>query len=164
MHGRPRQKIILVLLAFLLMLALIPACKEDPCENSICQNGTCVDGNCVCDFGFEGEGCEQEQRSKFLHTNWVNNRICQSNATVLSTSIQSNTLSIEAVTISGLHQNSDIVQATIHQDSILIEIQVYGFDYIEGLGILNDSTLTIEYDIVQTGGQRNSCISVLTRD
>lgn len=139
------------------------SCKEEPCEGIRCQNGNCIEGQCQCELGFEGEHCESIARTKFIGEQWQNSRICQSGSNVLSTSIKESTLNNRDVIIEGLHLGNDIIAATTHLDSILIPIQVYGFDYLEGVGLLNDSLLTIEYSIIETGGSRENCISILSR-
>lgn len=164
MQRHPRQKITRFWIGLIFATILFTACKEDACKDNNCQEGICVEGVCACADGYEGENCDAEARLKFLNAAWVNTSICQSNATVLSTSIEPSPANIDRVRIQGLMQSSDIVEASVQEDSLKIEIQVYGTAYVEGLGILNDSTLTIQYDVIQTGGEREDCVSVLTLD
>lgn len=55
------KKIISILpLIFVLSLFTLTSCKPDPCKKVDCNNGACVDGDCVCNPGFMGAFCDQE--------------------------------------------------------------------------------------------------------
>lgn len=45
---------------------LATSCLQDKCSSLQCENGICVDGQCVCQYGYEGESCEEHWYVKFL--------------------------------------------------------------------------------------------------
>ncbi len=49
-----------------MLLLSLTGCLQDKCGSISCENGICVDGRCACQFGFEGEFCDEPWYAKFL--------------------------------------------------------------------------------------------------
>lgn len=67
-------------LLFFFSIVLLAACDEDPCENVICANGDAIqDGYecfCLCDRGWFGEKCDQEDPCQTQAINCFNGGTC----------------------------------------------------------------------------------------
>jgi hypothetical protein len=161
MHRHPHQK--LKGLVFMLAMMVVSACKSDPCADITCVNGSCVEGTCLCDHHYEGVLCDTESRAKFLGVNWYNNRICPGASQFMVTTIQSGTSDAGAVMLTNVHQDPDTVVGEVHGDTLILPMQVYGFEYIEGEGFYSDGSIALQYKVIQTGGGETACIAHLTR-
>lgn len=143
-----------------LLVVALGGCKPDACESLACDHGVCVDGACNCDAYYEGADCASRSRDKFLGSNWYNSRTCPGvGGILLVSSIQSAGPTEGNIFITNIHQQGDTVTALVTGNAVEIPIQVYGLEYIEGQGVYSDGDITIDYDIVQTGGQRTGCIA-----
>lgn len=137
------------------------ACKND-CKDVSCVHGTCVDHSCDCEAYYEGPDCNVESRYKFLGQNWRNTNFCGPNGSFWTARIEASPTNVGAVTILNLNQGSDTLSGEVRLDSIFIPQQTYGVQYLQGSGYFDQATVTIAYDLIQTGGQRTHCIALLS--
>jgi hypothetical protein len=148
----------------MLILVAMNSCNEgDPCEKSACIHGTCHDGTCICYPFYEGIDCGTPERDKFLGTNWYNNRICGAVGQLYASKFDASPSSIEDVRIINVHTPPDTVYGKVHGDTIVVPLQVHGFEYIQGAGFYEDGGITLEYKVMTTTSQETSCIAIFSR-
>lgn len=151
-----------LLIGLIACVLMVIGCRTDDQCKDACQHGQCIDNQCICEPAYEGEGCNTLSADKFAFPFWHNQLLCQSSS-YYTTDIQAVVATPGAVDIFNLYLQGDSLRALAHQDSLIVPEQVYGVDYIEGLGIYVDGTVSIEFDVRSTGGQRRSCVAILSR-
>jgi len=169
--------------AFLIsFIFLVSACK-DPCKEVNCNFGTCLDGTCLCDDGYEGANCDQEERAKFLGR-WTGDVDCGSavgaaETTLIVTADPNNTSDLLFDLDLGFEQFEsplDPIKGTVAGDRIFItpdtqtiEIEELGLEFeltVGGEGQLNDDgNVDIQLSIITilVGGELQ-CTGLLVKE
>jgi hypothetical protein len=68
-------------------LLLIAGCKN-PCKNDTCVNGACVEGNCLCNAGWMGPNCDQNDH---CYQRSCGNGYCANGACICDPGYEGNT-------------------------------------------------------------------------
>jgi hypothetical protein len=164
MHSHHFQKLTgaALLLCFLALCG--SGCKPvDPCENTVCIHGACLDDSCICESAYEGVACDTQARLKFIGTDWHNDLLCQGPGSALLARVDAGTFGDASLVIQNVLRQGDLVEALAHQDTLIVPQQVYGSDYISGIGLYSQSTFTLELVHETAAGQIIACVAVFRR-
>lgn len=135
----------------ILCLAILQSC--DPCRKLDCVNGgECYEGNCICEEGYIGETCQQEDREKFL-ARWEASDQCIAGSNVFELDISEGT-EVRQLAIRGLYRYTvydPVVIGVVNDRNVNIPVQPFGHGQIHGEGTLNSTTLTIRYFVIGNG-------------
>lgn len=126
----------------------LSSCKTDPCEDIVCLNGgICDSGDCVCEPGFEGDNCETEQRLAFVADYNVQDSCNLGNFNYVIGINASSSISTE-LTITNFGDFGYEVTASVSSTGLEIPSQIHLGDTIIGTGVMQESTVTIDYTLI----------------
>lgn len=157
MRSYPCQKLILVCG---LLCLLLWACEEaDPCETVHCVHGTCSDESCDCDDRYEGLHCDTLASEKFLSNFWHNSLMCQSSTDYMQSVVTSTAGDLGGITIHNIYALGDSAFAYVHGDTVIVDEQTFGMDYIMGRGLYGTNAFTLEFTVRNTAGDVTQCVA-----
>ena len=132
-------------------------CKPDTCKEVTCLNGgICESGDCACTAGFEGANCATEQRQAFVGI-YSATETCNLGDFSYDITITADSENKTEITLKNLGDFDFDITGVVNGTSISFTDQTGNGSTINGSGELNNGTLTIEYDLVTTGGQTLTC-------
>jgi hypothetical protein len=77
-----------VLACFSLLLLLVLGGCKNPCKNDTCVNGACLEGNCLCNAGWMGPNCDQNDH---CYQRSCGNGYCASGTCICDAGYEGNT-------------------------------------------------------------------------
>ena len=142
------------------------ACKDVDCNDA--KGGVCVDGTCDCSSatGYEGTDCKTEVRAKFIAGYTVVDGCSASGAATYTINITISSSDVTKVLLSnfwGVFTNS--VVATVNGNSLTIASQQPDLDgyIVSGNGTISGSTLSLNYTVIDPGGNTDVCSANCTK-
>jgi len=157
---------------FLISILFAGCTATDKCDGVNCLNGgICNDGSCTCPNGYDGEFCQDEERTKFLGNYSVHEEISSSsgdttkdyNCSIVTDGTDK--FSIKFTNLSDFTCTNEEVEATVSGNSITIPNQPHCFPSTEGSGSINGTIITLNYTIILPGspGYPQTVVATFTR-
>ncbi|MCB9233144.1 MAG: hypothetical protein H6581_15920 [Bacteroidia bacterium] len=135
----------------ILLGALIFTLNGCKCKKSDCLNGKCTQGTCVCDFGWEGSGCGELFREKYLGT-WNVYSLCNSGISNYTVTIAENAAGSSSISITNLHNQNVTVTAEVTSSTTLdIAQQAFDTTTLSGSGEFDPETQSLTLLITVDG-------------
>ncbi|MBS1777824.1 MAG: hypothetical protein JST70_00775 [Bacteroidetes bacterium] len=143
-------------------LTLFSQCTKDPCNDIKClHGGTCKSGTCKCPTGYEGTTCNEKENDKFTG-NYVGNDCGSTETYVVKAQADTKTIWITVPDAFSGHIYGTVSGTTVSfpSQSLLIDTDYYTFS---GSASLSGNTLSINYTVIDSDGNKASCNFVGTK-
>ena len=141
MQRHAHQKLISIAISCWVLTVCLLGCHGDPCRDVNCNNGVCNEGECACQPGWTGARCDSLLRDRLVGNLWQNSLHCQTGSNLYGSTIVASAGAADEIDIHNLYILGDSVSAVVTTDTLWVRKQVYGQDYIEGLGTLQRNGL-----------------------